>query len=73
MDYLFDKKDLTLHESMGSVIKNGRKKYMYLPVWIEVDDDEEYYEATGFYKCKVHRLGNLPKELDGLIKQHWGI
>lgn len=52
--------NLELFQNLGSIVYTSQdKKYIYLPFWFEVIDNET---------IKTHRFGELPKDLEKAIK-----
>lgn len=61
-EFFIDNPDeLWIHNTFGTCIFSGGKKYMYLPYWIEVDIESNH--------AIVHKLGELPLELKKLIEE----
>jgi hypothetical protein len=67
------KKELWLHDNLGTVVITRRNRYMYLPFWLEIYSDE-YDEAKDkdSISVKTLRLGDLPEELENIIKDTRG-
>lgn len=72
-------RDLTIHNNFGSVVSDctGRK-YMYLPYWIEIvqpdpnSKEDMLISELDMHKIKLHKLGDLPVELQKMIRDHFG-
>lgn len=69
--FLLRKMDLEIHGHMGVIVTDASgKRYMYLPFWIEVDNDQ-YLDATDgqMIEVKFHDFQKLPKDLKNYIKE----
>ena len=52
--------NLELFQNLGSIVYTSQdKKYIYLPFWFEIVDNET---------IKAHHLDNIPKDLEKAIK-----
>ena len=57
--YKVNQANLELFQNLGSIIYSSQdKKYIFLPFWIEIIDGETIV---------MHKLGNLPKDLEKAI------
>jgi len=56
--YKVTKENLELFQ-IGTMVDSGQAKYLFLPFWLEVIDDET---------VKMHLLGDLPKDLIHALK-----
>ena len=63
---LFNRQNLCLHEQFGTNIVDGSKRYMFLPMWIEINNDKLMNEDS-LLIGQMHSLGELPEELKKLI------
>lgn len=61
-EFFIDNQDeLWIHNTYGTCIFSGDKKYMFLPYWLEVDIESGH--------VIVHKLGDIPDELKKLIEE----
>ena len=58
--YDFSEEELNIIESFGTVMNDGEKRYMFLPAWVEYDENTNNYD--------LHFLGKLPSRLERLIE-----